>query len=239
MTERLWLACHDSRQMLAVVKSCGRASARKCRLLVCAVARSVWQALSDERSRRAVEGAEAFADGLASHEDLRGSGVAAWEAQNEISMAFIEARRATRGKYRRHVKEAAMRANASAVAAWAAADEPLGFWNSTTHFCGDPLDFYDGGAAVEALLDRYHALVREVFGSPYTPARPDSVWLGGAAAVDLARWVYEENAFEQLPVLADALEETGCTHHALLEHLRGPGPHARGCWAVDVILHKE
>jgi len=50
-----------------------------------------------------------------------------------------------------------------------------------------------------------------------------------AGTLDLAR----------LAVLADALEEAGCTAQTILDHLRGPGPHVRGCWAVDLILGKE
>jgi hypothetical protein len=42
-----------------------------------------------------------------------------------------------------------------------------------------------------------------------------------------------------LQVLADALEEAGCDAAGLLAHLRSPGPHARGCRAVDLILAKE
>jgi hypothetical protein len=39
--------------------------------------------------------------------------------------------------------------------------------------------------------------------------------------------------------LADALEQAGCTERAILNHLRGPGPHVRGCWAVDLVLAGE
>jgi hypothetical protein len=35
--------------------------------------------------------------------------------------------------------------------------------------------------------------------------------------------------------LADALEDAGCTDAELLGHLRAPGPHVRGCWAVDLV----
>jgi hypothetical protein len=52
------------------------------------------------------------------------------------------------------------------------------------------------------------------------------------------RWA-SEDAFECLPVLADALEDAGCTEAAILEHCRGPGPHVRGCWVVDLILGKQ
>ena len=40
-------------------------------------------------------------------------------------------------------------------------------------------------------------------------------------------------------LLTDALEEAGCDDADLLEHLRGPEPHARGCWALDLILGKS
>lgn len=42
----------------------------------------------------------------------------------------------------------------------------------------------------------------------------------------------------RLAVLADALEEAGCDHEEVLTHLHSPGPHARGCWAVDLLLEK-
>ena len=41
---------------------------------------------------------------------------------------------------------------------------------------------------------------------------------------------------EVLPLLADALEEAGCDDRVVLDHCRGPGPHARGCWVVDLVL---
>jgi hypothetical protein len=31
----------------------------------------------------------------------------------------------------------------------------------------------------------------------------------------------------------------GCTDADILSHLRSPGPHVRGCWAVDLVLGKE
>ena len=48
-----------------------------------------------------------------------------------------------------------------------------------------------------------------------------------------------QRAFERLPILADALEEAGCTDAAILGHLRGPGPHVRGCWVIDLLLGKK
>jgi hypothetical protein len=39
----------------------------------------------------------------------------------------------------------------------------------------------------------------------------------------------------RLSVLADCLEEAGADA-VLVAHLRGPGRHVRGCWAVDAVL---
>jgi hypothetical protein len=63
-------------------------------------------------------------------------------------------------------------------------------------------------------------------------------WNGGAVAA-LARQIREAHTADLLPVLADALEEAGCCDAGLLGHLRGPGPHDRGCFVVDALLGKE
>ena len=55
----------------------------------------------------------------------------------------------------------------------------------------------------------------------------------------MAQAIYDQEAFDTLPVLADALEEAGCTDQAVLAHLRDPGPHFRGCWVLDVLLGRE
>jgi hypothetical protein len=58
-------------------------------------------------------------------------------------------------------------------------------------------------------------------------------------AAALAATIYHERAFDRLPILADALEDAGCDNADILDHLRGPGPHVRGCWALDLVLGKE
>jgi hypothetical protein len=62
----------------------------------------------------------------------------------------------------------------------------------------------------------------------------------------LAQTVYEERTLPngrldptRVQVLADGLEEAGCTDSDILAHCRGPGPHVRGCWVVDLLLGKE
>jgi hypothetical protein len=84
-------------------------------------------------------------------------------------------------------------------------------------------------------------LLREVFGNPFRPvsiSRSVLAWNDGTV-VKLARAIYDERAFDRLPVLADALEEAGCDHADLPGHCRAPGPHVRGCWAVDLLLNQS
>lgn len=78
-------------------------------------------------------------------------------------------------------------------------------------------------------------LCRCVFGNPFRRAAVDPRWLSGAV-VGLAEGIYADRAFDRLPILADALEEAGCDDADVLAHCRGPKPHARGCWVVDVVL---
>jgi hypothetical protein len=88
-------------------------------------------------------------------------------------------------------------------------------------------------------------LVRCLLGDPFRPTALDPNWLTTTAAVSLAGAAYDERALPsaeldrlRLAILADALEETGAADE-LIAHLRSPGPHVRGCWAVDLILGKR
>ncbi|MBA4062425.1 MAG: hypothetical protein C0501_01720 [Isosphaera sp.] len=80
-------------------------------------------------------------------------------------------------------------------------------------------------------------LLRCVFGNPFRPVTAEPRWLT-STVVQLAAGVYADRAFDRLPILADALQDAGCDDDQVLTHLRGPGPHARGCWVVDLVLGK-
>jgi hypothetical protein len=69
------------------------------------------------------------------------------------------------------------------------------------------------------------------------PADGDRSWRT-AEVLRLAEAIHAERAFDRLPILADLLEEAGATDAALLAHLRGPGPHAQDCHALDAVLRK-
>jgi hypothetical protein len=84
-------------------------------------------------------------------------------------------------------------------------------------------------------------LIRDIFGNPFHPVVLDPAarqWNGGCA-VALATELYESGDFSRAPLLADMLEDAGVSDAQLLDHLRGPGPHTRGCFAVDLVLGRE
>jgi hypothetical protein len=79
------------------------------------------------------------------------------------------------------------------------------------------------------------SLIHCLFGNPFRPVTIAQSWQT-PTAVAIARTIYDERGFQDLPVLADALEDAGGTDADILNHLRGPGPHVRGCWVVDLLL---
>jgi hypothetical protein len=84
-------------------------------------------------------------------------------------------------------------------------------------------------------------MLRDLCGNPFRPVTVDPFWLvwNDGTLVRMAQAIYEDRLFTHLPVLADALEEAGCHNSDLLDHCRQPEGHARGCWAVDLLLGKE
>jgi hypothetical protein len=84
-------------------------------------------------------------------------------------------------------------------------------------------------------------LVREICGNPFRPSTIDPTWLtwNDATIPTLARSIYQEKAFDRLPILADALEEAGCADADLLAHCRVESGHVRGCWALDALLDRR
>jgi hypothetical protein len=83
-------------------------------------------------------------------------------------------------------------------------------------------------------------VLRDVAGNPFRPVTLRYSWRAwqGGTVVKLAQAIYDERRFEDLPVLADALEDAGCADPAVLAHCRGPGEHVRGCWLLDGLLGK-
>jgi hypothetical protein len=198
-------------------------SDRKLRLWAAACCRLCRGLLKDGRSRAAVEAAEQFADGRLGAADLAAAEAAALEAGETFSMFYR-----SDGPFRH-----------AALAADDTASALRGPVLGAPHRVR--LALVEAGLASEGAAEReVRALLQDVLGNPFrrvTIQRPWLTWDGGTVA-SLAEGIYRERAFDRLPVLADALEEAGCADAELLGHLRGPGPHVRGCWALDLLLGK-
>jgi hypothetical protein len=100
----------------------------------------------------------------------------------------------------------------------------------------------DQGNRPPSLMTRFQAdMVRELFANPCDAIFVDPSWgaCNDRIVVRLAEAIYGEHGFDRLPILADALEDAGCSDAQLLGHLRGPGPHVRGCFALDLLLGKS
>jgi hypothetical protein len=209
MRESTWLKCEKVRPMLDHLR--GKVSPRKLRLFACACCRALDALMASPANRVAIETAERFADGRASREKLSA-------AQKACSPS---------------VKSSPARANtklfvlASAASACAYAND----WLAAT-WCS--LSVRNGGLRFPEQV----TLLRDIIGNPF---RPVSFTPMGRTtdAVRIARTMYQSRAFEDMPILADALEDAGCDNAELLAHCRGPGPHVRGCWVVDLLLGKE
>ncbi|HYT90402.1 MAG TPA: hypothetical protein VEL76_16980 [Gemmataceae bacterium] len=230
MTAREWSAATDLSLMLNALR--GRVSDRKLRLFAVACCRHIWELLPDERSRSAVEVAEQYADGLASQRERGAARAAALGAAGRYNRKEAWAAYWTAsynlGESLWNACEAAVEATARAAASAAAGGtsaEQVAAWD----------------AARAAGARHQTTLLREILGDPDRRVTVDPSWLtwNGGLVRDLARTVYDERRFEDLPIVADALEEAGCTDAALLAHCRSAAPHVRGCWALDILLGKE
>jgi hypothetical protein len=212
----------------------GTAGDRKLRLFACACCRRIWPLLADERSRGAVAVGESYADGLADGQALQASGEAA-EAVSRSTMS-PGSRVEDPGAYAAWAT--VNPGNATQVARVAAL-------SAAAHLAAAPeLPDADRLPAALAECQAQADLLRDIFGNPYRPVVIDPSWLT-AEVVGLADAAYADRLLPsgqlgpaRLADLARALEDAGCEDAGLLTHLRGVGPHVRGCFAVDAVLGK-
>jgi hypothetical protein len=229
MTEDEWLTCPRVRPLVRYLRlrhGLRKPGRRRLRLFACACCRHLEK--------------EGLALGASVHQALQVAEDAAdgrlhWRRLNQ---AYYRARAAWRGPAEMtdltelafaatliDPGDAAFRAAESAAEVYALMRAPAVTYESAL-------------ARVEAAFVRY---LRDIFGNPFRTLAADPAWLRwrDQTVPKLARALYDEGAFDRLPVLADALEEAGCTDAGLLDHARGPGPHARGCWLVDALTGRS
>lgn len=220
LTEEKWLAHIDASRLLRHLQRCHRIGkrkpgCRKLRLFACAVCRQIlWDIPLPTIFHSIVEAAERYADG-----DIK------------IGTLTAKDRPASKLVPRPYSGAPANAANAMRNAAWPS--DISAAYGVAFH-------------AVEVLKknkDRHAkrkvaSVVREIFGNPFRAPGINSDLLRwkDATLPTMARVIYDERRFADLPVLADALEEAGCRDLEILRHCREPGNHVRGCWVLDMLL---
>lgn len=208
MTEWDWLHGRDTAGMERHLRQLSAARGRKARLYACACLRRLWDVLP-AAWRETVQLGEDFADGLLPYD--------------RVQVAFLRV-----PPLRALPNHTASRSLHEAVSDVLAPVVNFGQARTAVQIVAGEL-----GEA-----DALRGLLREVFGNPFRPAAvaPDLLrWQAGTVPA-LARRIYDERRFDDMPVLGDALEDAGCADEALLEHCRGDSAHVRGCWAIDALL---
>jgi hypothetical protein len=226
MTESEWLTCDDPDKMLRYL-AC-RASDRKLRMFGCACCRRIWPLLTDPASRRAVESAEAYADGLLGEEGLADVRPTSMRPTHQDGW------------------------NPAAYAAHCVTWQP-GWVQLDDGDAIEPYFYWAAESAAEARCPGemraeapyQAAMLRCICGNPFQPVTADPGWQTPTVTSLAAAAYYERDLPSgeldagRLAVLADALEDAGCDNAGMLGHLRSPGVHARGCWALDLLLGRR
>jgi hypothetical protein len=231
LTQAKWLSSGDPMKMYWPIQE--RVSERKAALYVVACALSTPLAKLPAILKRAIAVVQATAEGggqgrikslewdanLACHEAVEKSGL-------DTAPHFL------------------------ALAALRMAERPLaGHAAHVPSFLGKAVRELRGPEAADRLMGLYADLLRDVIGNPFKkivakPARRgrpyrarvffDAAWRT-PAVLGLAHTIYQEQSFDLLPILADALEDAGCDQTDLVAHCRSAGAHVRGCWLVDLV----
>lgn len=219
MTEAEWLACEAPWPMLTGIA--WEDDLRKARLLACAVCRRLSGLMHLATCREALDLSEDFADSIVAAEAMESASAAAGAAyEMEVEKAdsaeeSVDARLLRAASYAasRRIDVAALVSILHDIAACSPARRA-------------------GEHATQANL------FRDIFGNPFRPVTFAPEWRTDTVRA-LAAGMYESRDFVAMPILADALQDAGCDADDILDHCRGPGPHVRGCWVVDLVLGKE
>jgi hypothetical protein len=225
MTEQEWLACTGP--MLEFLR--GKASDRKLRLFACACCRRFWNCLWSGRvGQEAILTAERFADGLATVEEL---GASRWLVLGQLELhpgepVFDPSYWACG----RDIQEGAEKS-----AGYAA--------NRSTISVDESADDFDARCEERRVEESnvQASFLHDLFGPMlFNTMTFDPSWRTwhDSTVPKIAQTIYDDRHFQDLPILADALEKAGCSSADILNHCRSEGPHVRGCWVVDLILGK-
>jgi hypothetical protein len=241
MNRSEWLTSQVTMRMLLFLRrECNKEqwTSRKKRLFAAACCRRFLHQLKDTEIHKAVEASERFADGLFTWEELcNASRVACEAAMNSFRSRFVDHQDTSivpHSEFQRRIQLRGLAGVAVNTASFEASCATV------------PLDILDHVENPQAEMAAQCDLLRCMVGDPFHPLSaiaPSCLRWNDRTVVRLAEAAYEKRILPagtldsgRLAVLSDALEESGCDQADLLQHLRSPGPHTRGCHALDVVL---
>ncbi len=221
MTEEVWLTSESPNALLHHLRPWGR-HRRTLQLYVCGWYRHCWRMLN-EPCRQLVETCERAAGGLASQPQVAAAKRAvATRARREFAESGTDGLAEVGPGLLRDLR-------LEHLPGWEGMPPPVTYFRGTD-------EQRRHNEAVQAAFTRVLVeLLREVVGNPFRRPSFDPAWRT-SDAVALARGAFEERTFDRLPILADALQNAGCADEQLIGHCRGPHPHVRGCWVIDLVL---
>jgi hypothetical protein len=224
-------------------------SDRKLHLLAAAFLRRVWDDLPSHQTRTAVEATEMFADGRITSDEL--ARLRSTDTLETCEPLWLDPNSDFRDELvigqgwecfccEQRTKEYECRVTSTGTAldgvrlaveapAWTAVNAAF-FARDLVAWAASPEE-RDAAVRTESLGQ--FDLFREIVGPPVNPHWPQ--WRTNTVR-GVARAIYRDRAFHDLPILADALQDAGCDDDAVLQHCRGGGEHVRGCWVLDLAM---
>lgn len=196
-----------------------QSSTRKKLLMYCGCCRVVWEHVTLECNRVAIETSERFADGLATLEELK----ARWDATRFEPVVYHSWLLDALGPAKR--------------------DDSYRQLCPSSHEDNEKLNAFQPKRTNE-----FHRWVHsgwaesgiDVFGHVLHPSAALLPAWRTSDVLLLAQGIYDDYAFDRMPILADALQDAGCADEEILSHCRDSNRrHVRGCWVVDLVLGKE
>jgi hypothetical protein len=238
MTEAEWWAATEPCDLIEWLSFNTPASTRKLRLFAVACCNEVATIIDELELSHLLGLAENFADGLVDQYTLLAANQDCWSRYPLVI---------GRGQF--SAGEAALRAclevtradeawrNSNNVDRWL--DDIPAFWVSccVADAVSSSPDENESNRACRIEYARQVRLLHDIFGPlPFRDLAIAPEWLT-SHVLALARGIYDDKAFDRMPILADALQDAGCNNDEILTHCRVENwEHVRGCWVLDLLL---
>jgi hypothetical protein len=230
MTEAEWLSCTDPRALLEFALASG-VSDRRLRLFLLACCRRLWGNATDGATRVALACAERFVEASLGSmtktyvKVAAGRAVIDCGASDPIGSFDVWGDDGIEAEVYSFAVASGLVSALDVLACNQAVPRQLDWVFDA---------FQRAGLDLASQAELFHDIIRAPFRSLVFP----SAWRtrNDSASLHIAQEIDRDQAFDQLPLLADALMDVGCDNDEILRHLQRPGTHVRGCWALDLVL---